>query len=393
MAMRPRSPASAVLVVTLFALGSTTGNGATVTLGKTDHTLSPPEGWQEDPNVKGDVVYRCTALENEGYLEVYTTADQQSLLSLSVAHERRMDMARKGWIQKAEREIDLRGAPSLYRIYAPIEGAKGKLVQVLFYTKGARTFVLQAITDASRYEELFKPAQQALLSLREGAPPPAPAAKPDERPAVEAAEQLVRAGRRSLAPGTTTGVPTLPPKEPAPETPPPATPTPPKPEPQAPAPTTPSPASRPFTDPITRLRFEVPTHWTSQKRGTTTVFSGPRKSEEFRTTITLQVMDPPTPTGEQSNLDACAGQLLRQVQTSPSGQVGSDETVTLAGLTARRIRASFAIDVQAFGMDQVVIMKPPHACWLGFTAPEGLFEKYHRHFEQAVNSLSLAEAP
>ena len=423
MAMRPHSLASAVLVVTLFALGSATGNGATVPLGKTGHTLSPPGDWEANPSVEGDVVYRCTAPKGGGFLEVYTGTEQQSLVSLSIAHERRMDMARKGWIQKAEKEIDLRGAPSLYRIYAATEGTKGHLVQALYYTKGARTFVVQAIIDASKYGELFKPAQQALLSLREGTPPPEPAAKPEEKPATQpepaarpeekpatrpepaakpeekpatdAAEQVVRTGRRSLAPGTATGAPTLPPRKPAPETTPPDTPAPPKQEP-APtelAPKTPSPAFRPFTDPAARLGFEVPTHWTSQKRGTSTIFSGPRKSEEFRTTITLQIMAPPTPAGDQSSLDACASQLLRQVQTSPSGQVGSDDTVTLAGLTARRIRASFAIDGQAFCMDQLVVVRPPHACWLGFTAPKELFEEYHRHFERAVSTLSLAEAP
>lgn len=416
MAMRPHSLGSAVLVATLFASGSGASNSATISLGTTGHTFSLPAGWKEDPNVKGDVVYRCTAPEAGGYLAVYTSTEQQSLISLSVAHERRMEMARKGWVQKAEKEIDLRGTPSLYRIYATTPGAEGRLMQTLYYAKGARTFVVQAAIDASKYQELFKPAQRALLSLREDTPQPERAPKPakpatlpdpttetPDKAAVKAMEHLVRSGARSLAPSTAIGVTPRPLKKPTPETPPPDAPAPPKqdppkpapaePVPTTPAPTMPASAFRSFADPSTGLRFEVPTHWTSQRRGRNTIFSGPRQTEEFRTTITLQTMALPTPTGGESSLDACAGQLLRQVQTSPSGQVAGNHIVTLAGLTVRRIQATFTTDGQSFCMDQAVMARSPHACWLGFTAPKDLFEKYHRYFERAVNSLSLAEGP
>ena len=192
---QPRTQ-SQLLPLLLIALPSVMQSAEPVPLGDTGYTLSPPANWTAGP-ASGDMVFRCLAPGQNGFLEVYTGTGTMGRPAMAQGYDQRMQMAAKGWQRQHEQTIQVAGAEALYRSYAGQENGIAIHVQAIFYCKENRTFILHAVTAAQMYNQLFQPAQQALLSL--GSPPRSQTGLGGVRPAATQAQpKPIRLGDTAL---------------------------------------------------------------------------------------------------------------------------------------------------------------------------------------------------
>ena len=164
--------------VTQPAMGAPVAQGTGVPLKGTGYVFAPPSGWTADANVAGDMAFRAFAPGQNGFLEIYTGVTPMMLPAMAQGYEQKMEMAAKGWQKQQEQQVSIQGMPALYRLYTGSEGGIPINVQVVLYCKGSRTFLLHAVTAQSMHSQLFGPAHQALLSLRDSAGPSAPRKQP-----------------------------------------------------------------------------------------------------------------------------------------------------------------------------------------------------------------------
>lgn len=166
MSVRSCSRVMVALAAALLAGPLTEMQGASVPLGDTGYTFTPPPGWRPASSVPDGLVGRFLGPQGKGYLDVYAEPGRTTVASLAKHSERRMQTDLKGRRTRVDRRIDLRGTPSVYRVFTATENRKPVYAQALYYCKGDRAFVLMAVIPSSEYRRLFKPAQHALLSLR-----------------------------------------------------------------------------------------------------------------------------------------------------------------------------------------------------------------------------------
>lgn len=157
-------------------------------------------------------------------------------------------------------------------------------------------------------------------------------------------------------------------------------------------PPTPVPAGyRAFKQPQSRLSFLVPQHWVADKSGNRIIFSGPKGSEDFRSTITFQLIDPNSPGSKHRDLNASNNEFLRQFGTNPTGSVQKDTRRMIGGHSAFWYETSFRLKGEPFRQWIAIFPREPYICWLTFTAPEAIWSRYQRHFDQCVGSVSSLE--
>ena len=122
---------------------------------------------------------------------------------------------------------------------------------------------------------------------------------------------------------------------------------------------------------------EFPDGWVSQsqktKTGSALVFSGPQGTDEYFTTINLQVViRQPTDT-----LEGRANGLEQQFATAQDYARISREPFTLAGQPAIRLVVTYRQTgvKEAFKQEQVIAERGAYFYTIAYTAPVGLYER------------------
>gem|GEM_PF-5551791 len=139
--------------------------------------------------------------------------------------------------------------------------------------------------------------------------------------------------------------------------------------------------------------LQVPKHWLPpERKGTgTLVFSGPKGSEQYQTTISVQLVRPPAGSSLQKEVQA----VEQQWRSAPQYQLLSKQTGTLAGQRGVRLLAQYQMPgtTQIYKQEQFIIDRAPYFFWLGYTAPLPLFDKHQAAMVKAVNTLKFVPFP
>ncbi|MBU4572983.1 MAG: DUF1795 domain-containing protein, partial [Proteobacteria bacterium] len=132
--------------------------------------------------------------------------------------------------------------------------------------------------------------------------------------------------------------------------------------------------------------LELPAHWSVQpgSNSRSLVFSGPKGGPEYRTTLTLQVVDVAAFPG----LTAVARELTSQWSRLSGYRLLSQEKGSLAGQDALRLLASFNnAQGETFRREQFICRKGPYYYLLAYTAPELRFSGGMPYRNRALASL------
>ncbi|MEW5910940.1 MAG: DcrB-related protein [Thermodesulfobacteriota bacterium] len=139
--------------------------------------------------------------------------------------------------------------------------------------------------------------------------------------------------------------------------------------------------------------IQVPKHWLPpEKKGTgTLVFSGPKGSEQYQTTINVQLVRSPA----GSSLAKEVQEIEKQWGAAPQYRLLAKQTGTLAGQRGVRLLAQYQLPgtTQMFKQEQFIVDRSPYFFWLGYTAPLALFDKHQAVMVQAVNTLKFVPFP
>lgn len=132
--------------------------------------------------------------------------------------------------------------------------------------------------------------------------------------------------------------------------------------------------------------LEVPAHWTARpnSKGRSLVLSGPQGGPEYRTTLSLQVVDAIAFPG----LTAVARELTSQWSRLGGYRLLSQEKGSLAGQEALRLLASFHnAQGETFRREQFICRGGAYYYLLAYTAPERLFPGGMAYRDRALASL------
>lgn len=143
---------------------------------------------------------------------------------------------------------------------------------------------------------------------------------------------------------------------------------------------------RVYQDQTLSYSLELPAHWSVQpgSNSRSLVFSGPQGGPEYRTTLTLQVVDAIA----FSDIGAVAGKLTSQWSRLRGYRLLSQEKGSLAGQEALRLLASFNnARGETFRREQFICRKGPYYYLLAYTAPELRFSGGMPYRNRALASL------
>ena len=142
------------------------------------------------------------------------------------------------------------------------------------------------------------------------------------------------------------------------------------------------------------LKFSTkfPANWQSASKetktdGTALIFSGPQGTDEYFTTINIQLIHRQPETTVKSQ----AQDFAKQLTTVPKYKILSVVEGDLSGQKAVRIVAIYQMPggEEIFKQDQLIVERGKYFYWIGYTAPENLFEKYKGIMEQAIGSFQF----
>lgn len=136
---------------------------------------------------------------------------------------------------------------------------------------------------------------------------------------------------------------------------------------------------------------ELPDTWVSLSQktatGTALVFSGPQGTDEFYTTVNLQVVIRKL----SDTLDARADELEQQFATAPQFSRLSRTRFVLAGQPAIRLVVTYQQPggTERFKQDQVIAERGDYYYMLGYTAPADLFDRAAPVMAQVISSFQF----
>jgi len=143
-----------------------------------------------------------------------------------------------------------------------------------------------------------------------------------------------------------------------------------------------------------KFSTNFPGNWLSEAKKTKTggialVFSGPQGTDEYYTTINLQVVH----RQPKETLQSQAQGFAKQLATAPKYKIFSVVEGDLSGQKAVRMVAVYQLPggEEMFKQDQLIVERGNYFYWIGYTAPENLFEKYKGIMEQAVGSFQFLQ--
>ncbi len=145
--------------------------------------------------------------------------------------------------------------------------------------------------------------------------------------------------------------------------------------------------SRVFEDTAHGCRFEAPAHWVVVTRGGAFVLSGPVGAADSNVTLAVQV----SPRTRTTTLEGQVAEAKRQWAGLPGYELRAQRTTRLRGLPAASLRAAYEVKARGrFMQQQWIVARDPDYYWIGYTAPERLFDAYAGVLDHALETLELA---
>lgn len=136
-----------------------------------------------------------------------------------------------------------------------------------------------------------------------------------------------------------------------------------------------------------RFSVEVPGNWIVAEIKNGLIFSGEKGTEEYNTTVTFQFI----PKQAGKTLDSEVENFLTQMKTAQQFKLISKEAGKLSGLPSYEIKVSYQVpgSTELFTQEQHITETSSGFCWLGYTTPSDLFDKYHAAMEHAVRTVKF----
>ena len=142
-----------------------------------------------------------------------------------------------------------------------------------------------------------------------------------------------------------------------------------------------------------KFATEVPGHWQAEGKDSPTssalVFSGPKGSDEYYTTINFQVVQR-RPQGEDG-IEVRARDLQRQWGTAAKYQLISQEKGQLAGAPSVRMVAQYQGPggSDMYKQEQFVCEKGQYFYLVSYTAPLDLYARHYAQMERVIKMFQF----
>ncbi len=146
---------------------------------------------------------------------------------------------------------------------------------------------------------------------------------------------------------------------------------------------------KPYLNDKFKFAFEVPAHWVTELKKTESanalIFSGPKGSPEYFTTINVQIVFR-TP---ETSLEDQIAEIIRQWSSAPRFKLISKERGRLAGQPAVRLVARYQLagTKDMYGQEQYLTERGEYYYWIGYTAPLDMFERYRWIMDRSIASF------
>ena len=135
---------------------------------------------------------------------------------------------------------------------------------------------------------------------------------------------------------------------------------------------------------------QLPNHWVSEVKDNSLIFSGPKNTEEYFTTINFQFIN----RKPKGSLEAQGKDLEQQWARGQNYKLLSREKIRVGGQPALRLKAVYKLPTgkETFQQDQVVVERGRYYYHIGYTAPQELFGKYKWAFDHVLKSFKFLPA-
>ena len=142
-----------------------------------------------------------------------------------------------------------------------------------------------------------------------------------------------------------------------------------------------------FVNPKFKFATQLPSHWESKVKDNSLIFSGPKNTEEYNTTINFQFIN----RNPQDSLETQGQDLERQWAAMPGYKLLGRDTGRLSGQPALRLRAVYQASQggELFQQDQLLVERGPYYYCIGYTAPQRLFNKYKWALDHVLKTFKF----
>jgi hypothetical protein len=146
-----------------------------------------------------------------------------------------------------------------------------------------------------------------------------------------------------------------------------------------------------YTNVQFKFAADVPGHWVAEGKNSPTssalVFSGPKGSDEYFTTINFQIVQ--RRAQGEDGMDVRARDLQRQWGTAAKYQLVSQEKGQLAGAPSVRMVAQYQGpgSTDLYRQEQFVCEKGQYFYLVSYTAPLDLYAKYYASMERVIKTF------
>lgn len=144
-----------------------------------------------------------------------------------------------------------------------------------------------------------------------------------------------------------------------------------------------------YTDQSLGFSFQIPSNWPApeKKSVATLIFSGPKGSPQFRTTINVQLVQRKA----NATLQTAEQSLIKQWSTAPKFKLISRQTGSLANTRGVRLMAQYQLPgtTEMFKQEQFIVDRSTYFFWIGYTAPIELFDANQHFMAKAIDTLKF----
>ncbi|MCB2225840.1 MAG: DUF1795 domain-containing protein [Desulfarculaceae bacterium] len=135
--------------------------------------------------------------------------------------------------------------------------------------------------------------------------------------------------------------------------------------------------------------LELPAAWVGHKKGKALVYSGAKGTDEYRTTISLQVVNQRA----YPSLQAVAADYIKQWKSGGRFQLLTQQSGTVGGRQSVLLAARYTYQGRTFHQEQIIISRPPYYYLLGYTSPEEIRSLGKPHILHAVKTFRFLPLP
>lgn len=135
-----------------------------------------------------------------------------------------------------------------------------------------------------------------------------------------------------------------------------------------------------------KFSVDIPSNWNSEVNDQALDFSGRRDTDQWRTTINVQVIE----TGNLGSSSFIAD-LKSQWRIYDSYQLISEQSGTLDSQKAIRLRVKYRLKNtdELIRQEQIIVLHSKFFYLIGYTAPDDLFDRYYEPMSRALDSYRI----